>query len=309
MRSCSLNVLTPSFPFFVFEMQDSSKLFLGTLSGSVQILDLSSLNAGSMEVDSDGSSVQTLSEHVPVAEYTGDLSSDEEGEEAGKPASKGGKARKKLGLLRLLAPSSDGQFLAVADDLNQIWVYSLDSGKIIANLPIFAHPVLSLVFSPSQPSVVAVLTTRNHLYLYDVISKKMTDYSKTHLAHIAAASAGGSASAVAAGTATTAAWNTLARDQFTGISFDRSRLTNSNSLVLQGVNSMLFVNLDAKFPSGGISAPVAGAQPGTQAEGHGHSLRRDRKRKAEEAAAAVATGGAAGEESASERPASDPFED
>lgn len=265
-------MLTPLPPSFL-SRQDSTKLFLASLGGSVQILDLSTLD------------VQSLEAHLPQAVYEGDLSSESEGDEADhemdtadevKSSVKGKKAKKasaQVGLLRTLAVSHDQQYLAVADDLNHIWLYNLDAMSLHATLPTFAQAHLCMEFHPTNSSLLAVLCGKNTLYLYDAEKQQLTDYSKANL--------GGLSST------TMQTQMALARDQFTRLTFDRSSLTNSNSLMLQSINHLCHVNLDKPKPKDGIVLPGAIKEAAAL-------NRRERKRKAEEAAAGLSSASAPG---------------
>ena len=256
-----------SFSLSFISPQDSTKLFLATLGGPVQILDLATLE------------VQTLTDHVPEAQYEGDLSSededeaeeDEDEEMRDVPSTKKNKSKKgaaQLGLLRTISVSHDQQYLAIGDEFNHIWLYNLDSMRLHATLPSFAQTHMTMEFHPHNSSLLAVLCAKNTLYLYDVEKQQLTDYTKTNLMSLVS---GSSATSLA-----------LARDQFTHLSFDRSALTNSNSLILQSINHLLHINLDKPRTKEGITTGV----PASASTG-GALNRRDRKRKLADEAAGV----------------------
>jgi hypothetical protein len=140
--------------------QDSTKLFVATLGGPVQILDLGTLD------------VQVLEEHVPAAVYEGDLSSEDEDESMDQSATAKKKGAAQLGLLRTIAVSHDQQYLAIGDELNHIWVYNLDTMRFHATLPTFAQTHLTFEFHPHNSSLLAVLCARNTLYL-DVPGRRL----------------------------------------------------------------------------------------------------------------------------------------
>ena len=297
----SLLVTNSHFALFVFcallLLQDSTRLFLGTLAGAIQILDLTSL-------DEDEPRVQTLEEHVPQAVYEGDLSSSDEDDEAmdgGKRKQKkaASQRKQKLGVLRCLAVSHDQQYLCLSDEHSKAWIYELDTLRLAATLPAFSESVLALEFHPSNASTLAVLCARNTLYLYDVEAQKMTEYSKHNLGAIATGQAQSAAAAAAAAQSLSSAGNLLSpashllsREQFTHLSWDRSVLSNGNSLLLQSLGLLCHINLDRPRPTTGPTQLLTGAAAQAALSATHHN-RRDRKRKAEgleEAAAAAASG-------------------
>lgn len=236
--------------------------------------------------------MQTLDEHVPAAVYEGDVSSSDDDEEEQAQKKKKGKAGRhsstiRLGVLRHMSVSSDQQYLCVCDEFNHAWVYNLDSMRLHATLPVFATPVLCMEFNPAaaHANELAVLCARNALYIYDVEGQKLTDYSKQNLAALvggASASASmASAVQVSGGNLLSPASHLLSREQFTHLSFDRSTLSNSNSLLLHSLNLMCHINLDRPRPAAGPMQLLTGAQA-QAAQSSSHLNRRDRKRKADD---------------------------
>jgi len=287
---------------------DSSRLFLGTLGGAVQVVDLAALASGEGGEDA----VQTLDAHVPPPVYEGDLSSGDEDDEqeedeamdgavgggAGSSkkrrlaASSRGKSRaQQLGVLRNLVVSSDQQYLAVSDELNHVWVYDLDALRLVASLPSFATPVLDLAFHPGQSTVLAILCARNVLHLYDVEQQGFTPYSKANLGALALPTSvtGGAHAHVSlpGGNVLAPAGQLLAREQFTHLSFDRASASPAGSLLLHSLNLVMHINLALPRPPQGPTQLLTGAAAQSALQ-NTHLNRRDRKRKAEAAAAASA---------------------
>jgi len=278
---------------------DSRKLFLGSVGGSVQILDLASLIEGGDENENENEQqlVQTLDEHVPEAVYEGDLSSsDEEDEGEEQPTStdfarSNRRTKSKVGMLRLLSISADQQYLAVADDFNHLWIYDLDSLRLHATLPTLAQTHLSIAFNPHSSShqKLAVLCTRNHVYLFDVEARKLTEYSKRYLGGCLVPP--GTNTALGKKNVTGA--SLLMRDQLTHVSFDPT--PGVQAMLLHGLNTMLHINLDKAISPDGPSTSYqarmeqhasssSSSAPAAAAGGSASTLlsRRDRKRKSEE---------------------------
>jgi hypothetical protein len=198
-----------------------------------------------------------------------------------------------LGVLRNLVVSSDQQYLAVSDELAHVWVYDLDSLRLVCTLPAFASPVLDLSFHPTQGSVLAILCARNVLHLYDVEAQGFTPYSKANLGPLAlpTAATGGAHAHIAlpGGNLLAPAGQLLAREQFTHLSFDRASANPAGALLLHSLNLVMHINLGQPRPPQGPTQLLTGAA--AQAAVQSTQLnRRDRKRKAEAAAAAASAG-------------------
>ncbi|KAI9476039.1 MAG: WD40-repeat-containing domain protein [Benjaminiella poitrasii] len=79
-----------------------------------------------------------------------------------------------------LTVSSDGQWLATADDVNRIHVFNLDNLKHHLQLPQGSVPHTALSFNDFRPNELLVALATNAFYIYDVEHKRLTNWSSIH---------------------------------------------------------------------------------------------------------------------------------
>jgi len=77
-----------------------------------------------------------------------------------------------------LAISSDGQWLASADDHCRTHIFNLDSIQHHCVLPSFRQPPQALCFDPAIPSVLVMVFPDNTLQIYDVEARQFPAWSR-----------------------------------------------------------------------------------------------------------------------------------
>eukprot|EP00455_Lapot_gusevi_P037797 TRINITY_DN4239_c0_g1_i4.p1 TRINITY_DN4239_c0_g1~~TRINITY_DN4239_c0_g1_i4.p1 ORF type:complete len:208 (-),score=44.45 TRINITY_DN4239_c0_g1_i4:32-655(-) len=84
-------------------------------------------------------------------------------------------------LIRNLAISNDGRWLASADSRNQVHLFDLQALKHHVTVPSIVRgwPVTALAFHPAD-SVLVVVFASNHFILYDVEDQRLSDYSREY---------------------------------------------------------------------------------------------------------------------------------
>ncbi|KAL1924575.1 uncharacterized protein VTP21DRAFT_4229 [Calcarisporiella thermophila] len=131
---------------------DSTKLIVASLDSTVAILDLSQW-PGEIKV------LRRFGQH----QGTGDGGESEQG----KPSS-----------VISLAVSADGQWMATGDLLNRVHVFNLDTLQHHLTLPRYGSTHTALSFHPYKPNTLVVALANNELYLHDLETRKLTDWSR-----------------------------------------------------------------------------------------------------------------------------------
>ncbi|KAL0093230.1 WD40-repeat-containing domain protein [Phycomyces blakesleeanus] len=134
----------------------SDKLIVVTAESRILIIDLLGWKEGSFEI---------------LREFGHHRGLDNEGRSTDKS---------KVATVISLAVSADGQWLSTADDDNRIHVFNLDSLKHHIKLPKSSIPHTALSFNDFRPNELCVALASNEFYIYNVETKRLTDWSKAH---------------------------------------------------------------------------------------------------------------------------------
>ena len=83
------------------------------------------------------------------------------------------------GIIRTLAVSHDGQWIASGDSLNRVFVYHLDSLQLHSIVPIRETPHVHLTFEPCQNHLIVVYSNRFFI-VYDVDRRDFAEFSRCY---------------------------------------------------------------------------------------------------------------------------------
>ncbi|KAJ3054098.1 U3 small nucleolar RNA-associated protein 4 [Rhizophlyctis rosea] len=144
---------------------DSNRLIIAGTNSTIYIVNLSQASAGVFETE------QKFEEHRGVVDADG---VDEYEKSRRRSGGKGGKE-----LVMWVCVSNDGQWLASGDLANRINVFSLDSLRHHATLPIFSSQHTSLTFHPISATLI-VTCVSNEFFLYDCEEARLSDWSREY---------------------------------------------------------------------------------------------------------------------------------